>query len=201
MTIEEDEIMEFVQLARKGDVEALNEVAARLDRPLRKFASIRFPKFLKRRADESDIRQDAMINILDSICDFKGSTASSFLAWACFKVRAAIKNAAEKHTRGKRNLHLEVVGADANDPIEVAIADNTSPSQTMQRAEELEQLITELPDPLRIVMQLLYSDGMTPERTAESLSWSMEEVETIRVKGLRQLEKLRRKLLESGTTE
>ncbi len=182
-----EELEQLIEPARLGDKTARERMAELLRPGLRNFAEIIFPNAVKRRADPSDVTQEALIEIDDSIEGFRGSAARELWAWARWKVRAKTKDLYEKHVEaGKRSVNHEVSFSDA---VYVEGSDS-SPSASAQSREYFARKIEGLPEEERLLMALFYLDGCTPVRAAEALSWTVERVERIRIKAMRRLRQI-----------
>jgi RNA polymerase sigma factor (sigma-70 family) len=102
-----------------------------------------------------------------------------------------VRNAAKWHLRAKRNVGREVtLAASGGESGEVAGASlpdlGPTPDEAVALAEELEQRIHSLEDPLLVQVALKKLEGLTNKEVAEELNYTERTIE-------RKLDKIRRK--------
>ena len=189
----DQELERLIPLAKQGDVAARNRLAEILRPRLRNFAASRLPHIVRHRADASEVAQDALLDIDQTLQDFRGTSAGELIAAAFWKVRAEIKKLIERHVEAaKRSVQLEVNPSDAALALVDAAASGSSPSAAAIRNEEREYFFQEielLPEEENRVMELLYMGELTPDDVAAALGIVVEDVEKIRFKALKRIAK------------
>ena len=187
------ELERLIPLAKQGESNARNRIAELLRPRLRNFAASRFPQRLQARADASEVAQDALLDIDQTLDDFRGVSAGELKAWAFWKVRDKLSDIQGKHVlAGKRSIKRETSPSAADMAFVHTAMSGSTPSAAAIRNEEREYLLQEidlLPDREKGVLELLYQGELSPQEVAAALHISTEEVEKIRFKALRRIAK------------
>ena len=187
------ELEQLIPLAKQGDRDARNRIAELLRPRLRNFAASRFPQAIRSRTDASEVAQDALLDIDQSLDDFRGVSAGEMKAWAFWKVRDKLSDIYGKHVlAGMRSVNRETSPSDAGMAFVHTAMSGSTPSAAAIRNEEREYLFQEiglLPDREQEVMELLYQAELSPQDVAAALHISTEEVEKFRFKALRRIAK------------
>lgn len=152
---------------------------------LRLLAETRLDRRLRRKIDPSDVVQETMLQAFRAWGDLRGDSEEQRLAWLRQILLRTLLHAVRDFGAAKRNVAREqplVRIADQSSACleQLCAADQTSPSQTVQRAEELLRIadaLEELPTPQRDAVIAFYWHGATLaeigadlERTAPAVS-------------------------------
>jgi RNA polymerase sigma-70 factor, ECF subfamily len=109
--------LRLVIRARRGDQGALEELFARHDAPLRRWASGRLPKWARQLSDTDDLVQDALLQTFRRIDGFEPRGPGSLLAY----LRQAVTNRLrdELRRRGRQPESVELDGEGAGDALPI----------------------------------------------------------------------------------
>lgn len=135
--------IELVQLLQGGDREACNELLARYRPRLLRIVRVKLGSDLRRRLDEEDIVQEALLVADRRFPDFELRSHAGILQWLTRIAENVILQNRERHSAEKRHVGREVAARPSTQdsatelPLE---ATGPSPSQLAARAE-LEELV------------------------------------------------------------
>jgi RNA polymerase sigma-70 factor, ECF subfamily len=165
----------LVQSAKKGDVQAFEELVRRYDRNVFRIAQ----HITHNREDAEDVVQDAFLKAYSNLEQFQGQ--SKFYTWL---VRIAVNEALMKLRRVKpgRVVSLDEDVKTEEDSLPREVADwSPNPEQQYNQAE-LREILTRtiqgLPTSFRTVFVLRDVEGLSTEETAEALELSIPAVKS-----------------------
>ena len=165
----------LVQSAKKGDVQAFEELVRRYDRNVFRIAQ----HITHNREDAEDVVQDAFLKAYTNLDQFQGQ--SKFYTWL---VRIAVNEALMKLRRIKpgRTVSLDEDVKTDEDSLPREVADwSPNPEQQYNQAELrdiLTRTIQGLPMSFRTVFVLRDVEGLSTEETAEALDLSIPAVKS-----------------------
>jgi RNA polymerase sigma-70 factor (ECF subfamily) len=172
--------------------------------PLRSYlevlARVHLDPRLRGKLDPADVVQQALLRAYAAWPQLKNPDTPVLLAWLRRILARTLADVVKHYERDKRAVNLErSLEADldrsASGLADWLAADQTSPSQTAARNEELLRLadaLAALPEPLREVVVLKHLRSWTLQRIAEHLGRSVPAVASLLRRGL---EDLRRRLV------
>ena len=135
--------------ARLGDRQALSELFQAYHAPLVRMVALRLDADLARRIDPADVVQDAWIEVLRRVEEWRTREELPFRVWLRLTTRKALIEAERRHLRsGKLGRDLEArVGMNSTNlsalsVAEAFVASTGSPTQNVQR-EELRMRVLE----------------------------------------------------------
>jgi RNA polymerase sigma-70 factor, ECF subfamily len=159
----------LVELARRGDEDAVRVLVQRYNRRLYRVA---------RAVLRNDADAEEVVRAFSALARFRGE--SSFATWI---TRIAL-NAAFGRLRRRSDVDdRESLGPDMTDMARVIVfpSSQLNPEQAMARSqvrELLEQVVEELPEPFRLVLVLRDVEDMSIEETAQHLGLKPATVKT-----------------------
>jgi len=165
----------LVQSAKKGDVQAFEELVRRCDRNVFRIAQ----HITHNREDAEDVVQEAFLKAYSNLDQFQGQ--SKFYTWL---VRIAVNEALMKLRRIKpgRTVSLDEDVKTDEDSLPREVADwSPNPEQQYNQAELrdiLDRTIQGLPTSFRTVFVLRDVEGLSTEETAEALDLSIPAVKS-----------------------
>jgi RNA polymerase sigma-70 factor (ECF subfamily) len=165
----------LVQSAKKGDVQAFEELVRRYDRNVFRIAQ----HITHNREDAEDVVQEAFLKAYSNLDQFQGQ--SKFYTWL---VRIAVNEALMKLRRIKpgRTVSLDEDVKTDEDSLPREVADwSPNPEQQYNQAELrdiLTRTIQGLPTSFRTVFVLRDVEGLSTEETAEALDLSIPAVKS-----------------------
>src|SRR5436190_12766114 len=146
--------------AREGDVQALGDLLESYRPYLRAIARALRQRRLQARLDESDLVQDALLEVHRGFACFKGATVAEFVAWLrCVVIRAAGHALRSHLDTGKRAVAHERA-ADALDAL--ADSGSTPSAQAMrhEQAARIAEALARLPDEMQEVLLARFVDDL-----------------------------------------
>ena len=144
-----------VERARNGDREAIRQIYDNYS----KYLAATCARFLPDPMDQRDVLQDSFIKIFTAISSFKYQNDNSFLAW----MKRVVTNEALDFLKNRKRITF----VDINDNIQEKIEEEQSVE--LLSADDLHQLITELPDGYRTVLNLFVFEGYSHKEIAQLL--------------------------------
>lgn len=107
--------MDLVRLAQEGDQKALNELFGRYYPRVKRIASIRLGRQLRRHLDSEDIAQRTFIGAVGAFNKFEMRNERSLIHWLGKIAEHQIRDAADFHHAQKRDSRREVALAAVRD--------------------------------------------------------------------------------------
>ncbi len=148
-----------LERARSGDRAALEQLLARIRRPLQSAVRREIGPVMRPHADSSDILQSTYLQVLSSLPSFRGKSEGEFAAWVFRILERTVRQRWRRVLAGRRDARRE----EAADPGAVSAAQAT-PSSEVAAAEELVLVARAMarlsPDHVRILTL-----HMDPEQT------------------------------------
>jgi len=168
---------QLLQLALRGDREALGRLLQAERAALRRLAERQLEGPIAARVDASDVVQQTFLEAHHSFPQFAGQDARDLVAWLHGILDNKIATAIRDHTLlQKRNVHREQSMDDSQDggtPLKHGLdAGLSTPSQKAIRGEEAERLssaLTTLPDDQREAVRLRHLEGWALADVAQHL--------------------------------
>ena len=142
----EGDLEGLIRLTAEGHSEAAEELARRVEGPVRAAVRPRLGPELRMRVETEDILQSTIVASLRDLSGFEYRGEQAFLAWLARVAEHRIRYAARFHRAAKRDLRRDRPLAAA---ARVA-GQGTSPSQAASRTEVtvgLHRAVERLPDP------------------------------------------------------
>jgi RNA polymerase sigma factor (sigma-70 family) len=183
-----DSITQMIHRLRSADPRKRDE-AARLVwehyfRDLLALAQRHLGKRIRRRVDAEDLLQ----SVYASVCrrqqrgDFELYDRDDFWRLLVTVTLNKARNAAKKHLRAKRNVDREVpLPADESEPgaggSPVIAGTGPTPDEAVALAEELEERIRSLADPVLMQVALKKLEGLTNQQIAQELDYTERTIE------------------------
>lgn len=171
---------ELVELSRKGDREAFEELVHRLTPRLEVQIRARMGPGVRAHLEPGDVLSETFAAALGSIDRLEWRGEESFYRWLAGIAEHVIRNASRK----RAPLPLEV-GEDVE-------AEDTSPSRNLgrkERRERLREALRRLPAPYREALELARLEGLPIEEVAARMDRSPGAVKKLLARGLRELRK------------
>ena len=167
------EEMTLVNRARKGDLEAYDELVRRYQERI--YATLYH--MTSNHEDANDLAQEAFIKAFHALKSFKGG--SSFYTWV---YRIAVNKAINSLKQRKNKLHISLNDLDLNaehDPDLVALVSDKTPRRDAGLAELQEKLniaMQKLSEQHRMVVTLHDVQGLSHEEIAEIMECNIGTV-------------------------
>lgn len=171
------------------------DVIARYEPYLRMLARTHMRAAYQAKVGTSDIVQQAMMQAVGSIDQFRGGTEAELRAWLRQILVRQICHLDRDLHRGKRDIRreqsMEQKLAQSSMRLEGLLAvDQATPSQVAVVGENLSSLIEaveRLPDAQRVAIELHYLEGMKLVEVAESMEKTTGAVAGLLHRGMKQL--------------
>ncbi|MCA8948845.1 MAG: sigma-70 family RNA polymerase sigma factor [Planctomycetes bacterium] len=140
--------------ARAGDREALDRLLARLEQQFPEEAERRLGPNLRGKTRASDLKQNAYVEILQRLGEFRGATEATFRAWAGRILHNASRLeyrrlTATKRRQPSRTSQLELLASILLRPEKSAASEVVS----LERLELLNRAIESLPSDQRVAIE------------------------------------------------
>jgi RNA polymerase sigma-70 factor (ECF subfamily) len=150
---------------------------------------------LQRKLDPADLVQQTLLQALGALDRFRGRTEAELAAWLRQILARNLANADRDHGRAKRNVARECSLETALDQSSTRLeawlaAEQSSPSQQVQRKEQAVQLaaaLHELPEAQREALTMHYLQHWSLEEVGRALGRSPAAVAGLVKRGLKQL--------------
>ena len=174
--------------ARAGDVQALGKLLGSYRPYIRLLVHALRRGRVPERLDDSDLIQDALVEVQRHFGRFTGTTTAEFTAWMRVIVLRAAGHTLRGHLgAGKREAGREEAGDDLAGWL--AVADST-PSQHAMRLEQVAQManaLARLPNDMQQVLLGRHVDGLAHATIAEQLGRTEAAVRVLYTRALRRL--------------
>jgi RNA polymerase sigma-70 factor (ECF subfamily) len=179
------ETKQLVVLAKVGNAAALDRLCRIYSERVRRIIRFRMDRNIRIKLDSMDLVQDALLNALRGLEDFKYENEGDFLRWLVRIAQNTLGHQLEKLHAGKRDIRREMRLDDCGPttgggfvgmlgPIE-----STTPSVIMSKKEELDRLekaIDELKPEHKEVIVLTKVEGLSYKEVGERLGKTSEAV-------------------------
>jgi RNA polymerase sigma-70 factor (ECF subfamily) len=189
---------QLLELAQRGDHEALGALLAMHRRYLALLARTQISRRLQGKVDASDLAQETLLEAHKHFPIFRGTSEAAFTAWLRSILAGLVANHVRRYfgtqqrdARLERSLAIEIDGTSCalERGVVAAIA---SPSENAVRREAallLADALELLPDHYRQVILLRHVDGLSFAEVAARLERSVDSVEKLWVRALARLRK------------
>jgi RNA polymerase sigma-70 factor, ECF subfamily len=162
---------------------------------LRMLAESKLDRRLRAKIDPSDVVQETMLQALRAWDDYRGTSEGERLAWLRQILMRTLLHAVRDFGRAKRDVMREQplvrLAEHSSAQLEFqCAADQTSPSQVAQRAEELLRVadaLLELPEEQRSALVAYYWRGATVKEISAELDRSDAAVAGLIYRGVKRL--------------
>lgn len=162
---------------------------------LRLIARLQLPTQLQGKLDPSDLVQQVLLRAYQKLEQFRGQTEAQMAAWLRQILANTLSNAVRDYSRGCRDValerSLEASIGHSSARIEAWLsADMVSPSEQMERSEQLFRLtesLAKLPDLQRESLILRYCHGCSLGEICERIGRTRPAVASLLRRGLQQL--------------
>lgn len=165
--------LQLVRRAQAGDRGALQPLFDRYYEPVRRIVRLRLGSALRSRLDSGDIVQETFLSALSGFDRFEVRNEASLLQWLALLAENRIRDAADFHSAGKRDLardvRLSIPGRSGSIGLDPT-ATGLSPAMGAARDEQvhaLEDALADLPEADRELVVLRDYVGMSWEDVAE----------------------------------
>lgn len=160
-------------------------------------AQMKLDRKLRGKLDASDIVQQTMLEAHQAVASFRGEDSAEQAAWLRQILARNLANAVRDLTRAKRDVRKEqALQADLdNSALQLEAwlaAQQSTPSQNLERHEraiQLAEALTQLPDAQRDVVVLRHFEGLPIAKIAEQLECTTAAVAGLLQRGLKNLRK------------
>jgi RNA polymerase sigma-70 factor, ECF subfamily len=185
----------MIAQAARGDAPA-REALLGLYRPyLRLVAGQRMPRVLRKRADASDIVQQALIDADRGLPEFRGQSEPELTSWMLKLLERNLLQSVRKNTLGKRDVRLELDWSDGDGSAALAwqtlAADGSSPINSVIRGEaalRLAAAIEKLREDQRMAVELRYIGQKSLRAIADEMERSVGSVAGLIRRGVEALQ-------------
>ena len=161
-------VEKLVERIRQKDQRAMSQLYQMY---IRELSSVCY-RYVPSEADAKDVLQNSFVNIFKSIptIDYRGEVA--FKMW----MKKIVVNEALYFLKERRKLRsafgMRVVEPDMEATSDTTLSDGEAPDTELLTPEELHQLIRELPDGCRTVVNLYIFEGYSHRQIAQLLNVS-----------------------------
>ncbi|MCA8971811.1 MAG: sigma-70 family RNA polymerase sigma factor [Planctomycetes bacterium] len=162
---------ELLARARLHDDTAIEAVLRRVETRLRNYVDTRLGAQLRTRLRDSDVLQNAYVEMLRSLPEFVGDTEAQFVAW----VTAIIENDIRRQRRWFGALKRQAPDrtSERNVLARTLLDAPTTPSAAVSEIEEkrlLAAALQRLPDHYREILELVVLQGLSHEDAAQRMN-------------------------------
>ena len=195
----EQEFLELLSQARRGDQDALGQLIQRYRPYLMKIAHDEADASLQGKEGDSDIVQDACTKAYQIFLQFQGCTSSEMRAWLRKILLRRVGDLRDQYFAVKRDVRAEISLQDlatqdsCNDRLEATLS---SPSEQVVRQEEreiLETALKHLSELDRTIIEMRQKDGRSFADIARQLHLTEDAAQKRWVRAIQTLqEKVRR---------
>lgn len=190
----QDETVELLNGAQKGDREAVDRLLDRHRNSLHRMVECRLNQGVARRVDASDIVQEALLTASRRLADYLQNPGIPFHAWLRQLARDRLADVYRRELADKRNIAREQP-APATDrssisPLANVSDDQLTPATTLLRkefAQRFQQAVDQLDDDAREIVLMRHSEQLTNSQSAEILGLSEPAAGMRYLRALRQL--------------
>jgi len=189
------ELIRLIHEVRQGSEEALNELCARVRPELLARSRTNFQNSLRSKAGESDLVQEALFNISQSVVTFRGQTVEEFVAWASRILdNKSIELRRKYFDAEKRDISREKpLSEDCTSQTGFTLVSSTeTPLESLVIAEEVaraQHCIAQLPERYRTIVRLRHGEDLSFPQIAAQLRSTEPTVKNVYIRAMEILEK------------
>lgn len=187
-------MLELIQLARRGDLAAREELLAKLRPQLRTWAEHSLNAQISARVDASDVVQATLVDLHEKLDQFAGSTAGELNDWLRRMLKHNILDAVRYATAKKRTVAREqradVVAEEGGMPrMDLAGAHSTPSMRAIRNENEirLEEALKKLLPDQQLVVRLVHLQGHSLEKAAQELNRTTAATAKLLQRGIKNL--------------
>jgi len=179
------ETQQLIVSAKAGDAAALDRLCRIYGERVRRILRFRMDRNLRVKLDSMDLVQDALLNALRGLEDFKYENEGDFLRWLVRIAQNTLGHQLEKLHAGKRDIRREMRLDDCGPTTGGGFAgmpapiENATPSAIMSRKEDLDKLekaLDELKPEHKEVIVLTKVEGLSYKEVGERLGKTADAV-------------------------
>lgn len=189
--------------ARNGDADALGRILKSLERCLRNQIRQRLTPELRAWARESDFIQDAFVEALKGLPDFRGNTDREFCAWLVRIVLNNLKDCHRLHVAGRKRCAAATQSLD--DGLRASLlAESLCPAEAVVRAEEAaraREALEQLSPLRRTAVTLHFAEGRSFSEIGRGLYRSADSVRKVCDRAIHRVRQLMAVEPEASTIE
>jgi RNA polymerase sigma-70 factor, ECF subfamily len=187
-------MIELIELARRGDRVAREQLLAKLRPQLRAWAENSINAKVNARIDASDIVQATLFDLHEKLDQFAGNSEGEFVDWLRRMLKHNLLDAVRFATAKKRSVHREqrVDGTAQEDHAprnDLAGAHSTPSVRAIRNENEIrlqEALRKLLPDQ-QLVVRLVHLQGQSLEKAAQELNRTTAATAKLLQRGIKNL--------------
>lgn len=187
-------MLELIELARRGDLEAREKLLAELRPMLRAWAENSLNAQIGVRFDASDIAQATLVDLHEKLDQFAGSTEGELIDWLRRMLKHNILDAVRHATAKKRSVAREQrVDVAADDGgiarIDLAGAFSTPSVRAIRNENEirLQEAMSKLLPDQQLVVRLVHLQGHSLELAARELNRTTAATAKLLQRGIKNL--------------
>jgi len=193
----QDETIELLDGAQKGDRAAVDRLLDRHRDSLHRMVECRLNQGVARRVDASDIVQEALLTASRRLADYLQNPGMPFHAWLRQLARDRLADVYRRELADKRNIAREQPGAPTErsslNPLANISDDQLTPATTLLRkefAQRFQQAVDQLDDDAREIVLMRHAEQLTNSQAAEILGLSEPAAGMRYLRALRQLKSI-----------
>jgi RNA polymerase sigma-70 factor (ECF subfamily) len=190
----QDETVELLNGAQKGDREAVDRLLDRHRNSLHRMVECRLNQGVARRVDASDIVQEALLTASRRLADYLQNPGIPFHAWLRQLARDRLADVYRRELADKRNIAREqpapATERSSLNPLANVSDDQLTPATTLLRkefAQRFQQAVDQLDDDAREIVLMRHAEQLTNSQAAEILGLSEPAAGMRYLRALRQL--------------
>ena len=190
-----------IQAARTGDPTAVAKLVEHYRPYLRLLAKTSVRANLKSKLDESDLVQEASLNVARDIPQFRGRTEPELTAWLRQVLLRVVTNAHRHYNRQRRDITLERQVQQSLDHSADGLArlagNDSTPSHVAMRREHsviLARALERLPEDYNRVLVLRELEGRSLAEIAEEFGRSRNSVQKLWARAIQEMRRQLRDL-------
>ena len=181
--------------AKTGDSNAVDQLLTAISDSLHSAATHRLGSSIQPRVDPSDVVQQSLFEVSQSLNEFRGRTAAEWNAWTRRILHHNVSNEVDRHFHAQkrtvaRSQSFDEEGTDTGLFAYVLRQRHPSPGQQAQDNESrqsLEMAMTDLPESQQDAIRMRYTESMPVAEIALNMNRSRTAVAGLLKRGLRQL--------------
>ncbi len=181
--------------AKTGDSNAVDQLLTGISDSLHSAATHRLGSSIQSRVDASNVVQQSLFEVSQSLSDFRGRTAAEWHSWTRRILHHNVSNEVDRHFHAQKRTVARSQSFDeegtATGLFEYVLRQRqSSPGQQAQDNESrqsLEMAITDLPDAQQTAIRMRYIEDMPIAKIGLAMSRTNTAVAGLLKRGLKQL--------------